>query len=144
MQATHLGEQTTLNPVVSWPMTQPSTQSHTAHAPAIARRDLTIPPDRTQRRKSQPDQPSCPTTTKFDWTVSIVSPWMENGNAHDYVQDEAIDPCPLVSVHHRGGIYLNTTQIVGIAKGLHYLHNHKPNPIFHGDMKGVGQVTFQT
>ena len=83
-------------------------------------------------------------TTKFDWTVSIVSPWMENGNARDYVQDEAIDPRPLVSVHYGGGIHLNTTQIVGIAKGLHYLHNHKPNPIFHGDMKGVGRVTFRT
>ncbi|KIM61188.1 hypothetical protein SCLCIDRAFT_908849 [Scleroderma citrinum Foug A] len=61
-------------------------------------------------------------TTEFDWTVSIVSPWMEKGNTRDYVQDEAIDPRPLME---------------GIAKGLHYLHNHKPHPIFHGDMKGV-------
>jgi len=79
-------------------------------------------------------------TTKFDLTVSIVSPWMENGNARDYVRDEAIDPRPLVSAHHGGGIYLNTTQIEGIAKGLYYLHSHKPHPIFHGDMKGVGLV----
>jgi len=36
-------------------------------------------------------------TTQFDLTLSIVSPWMSRGNAHDYVQDRAVDPCPLVS-----------------------------------------------
>ena len=36
-------------------------------------------------------------TTTFDFTVSIVSEWMGKGNAHDYVQDESIDPRPLVS-----------------------------------------------
>ena len=35
-------------------------------------------------------------TTKFDETISIVSPWMERGNAHAYVQDVDIDPRPLV------------------------------------------------
>jgi len=81
-------------------------------------------------------------TTKFNLTVSIVSPWMKNGNARDYVRDEAIDPRPLVSTHQGGVINLNTTQIEGIAKGLHYLHSHTPHPIFHGDMKGVGLVCF--
>ena len=36
-------------------------------------------------------------TTDFDFTVSIVSPWMQAGNAFDHVQDESVDPGPLVS-----------------------------------------------
>ncbi|KAL4079686.1 kinase-like domain-containing protein [Scleroderma citrinum] len=59
-------------------------------------------------------------TTKFDDTVSIVSEWMVNGNAHDYVQSRANDPRPL---------------LLGIAHGLHYLHS-QPNPVLHGDLKG--------
>lgn len=35
-------------------------------------------------------------TTKFDHTVSMVTEWMERGNAHKYVKDEAVDPRPLV------------------------------------------------
>lgn len=35
-------------------------------------------------------------TTKFDETVSMVTEWMERGNAHHYVQDVAVDPRPLV------------------------------------------------
>lgn len=35
-------------------------------------------------------------TTQFNSTVSIVSRWMEKGNAHDYVQDSNNDPRPLV------------------------------------------------
>lgn len=58
-------------------------------------------------------------TTTFDKTISIVSPWMDR-NAHEYVQDTAIDPRPL---------------ILGIAKGLRYLHDHQP-PVYHGDVKG--------
>ncbi|KAG6330883.1 hypothetical protein ID866_8208 [Astraeus odoratus] len=61
-------------------------------------------------------------TTKFDLTISIVSQWMEKGNAHDYVQDTTIDPRPLVT---------------GIARGLHYLHNHQPGAVIHGDLKGL-------
>ncbi|KAI6151690.1 hypothetical protein BKA82DRAFT_3949481, partial [Pisolithus tinctorius] len=61
-------------------------------------------------------------TTEFDSTVSIISPWMQNGNAHNYVQDTTVDPRPL---------------IMGIARGLHYLHNYVPRSIFHGDLKGV-------
>jgi len=84
-------------------------------------------------------------TTEFDLTVSIVSPWMENGNAHNYVQDKTVDPRPLVNAHIRRYNYLTytTMQIEGIAEGMHYLHNYKPYPIFHGDLKGVGLVTFQ-
>ncbi|KAI5984985.1 kinase-like domain-containing protein [Pisolithus orientalis] len=58
-------------------------------------------------------------TTTFDKTISIVSPWMDR-NAHEYVQDPTIDPRPL---------------ILGIAKGLRYLHDHQP-PVYHGDVKG--------
>ncbi|KAI6017968.1 kinase-like domain-containing protein [Pisolithus microcarpus] len=59
-------------------------------------------------------------TTDFDCTVSIVSPWMNSGNAFSYVQDESVDPRPL---------------LMGVARGLRYLHTHNP-PIFHGDLKG--------
>ncbi|KAL4078957.1 kinase-like domain-containing protein [Scleroderma yunnanense] len=61
-------------------------------------------------------------TTDFDMTVSTVSPWMEKGNAHDYVQNTAVDPRPLIE---------------GIAKGMHYLHNHEQSPIFHGNLNGT-------
>ncbi|KAG6329714.1 hypothetical protein ID866_9374 [Astraeus odoratus] len=61
-------------------------------------------------------------TTEFDLTVSIISLWMEKGNAHDYVQDVAVDPRPLIG---------------DIARGLHYLHNHQPSVVVHGDLKGV-------
>ncbi|KAG6330714.1 hypothetical protein ID866_8377 [Astraeus odoratus] len=47
---------------------------------------------------------------------------MDKGNAHGYVQDRTVDPRPLLA---------------GIAHGLQYLHEHKPYPIFHGDLKGV-------
>ncbi|KAG6328693.1 hypothetical protein ID866_10395 [Astraeus odoratus] len=59
-------------------------------------------------------------TFKFEHTVSLVSPWMAKGNAHDYVQDKSIDPRPL---------------LVDIADGLLYLHTYSP-PIYHGDLKG--------
>jgi len=35
-------------------------------------------------------------TTIFELTPSIVSLWMQNGNAYDYVQDQSVDPRPLV------------------------------------------------
>ncbi|KAG6331723.1 hypothetical protein ID866_7365, partial [Astraeus odoratus] len=60
-------------------------------------------------------------TTQLNRTVSIVCEWQDRGNAYDYVQRREIDPRPL---------------ILGIAKGLLYLHNHVPGAIFHGDMKG--------
>ncbi|KAG6331707.1 hypothetical protein ID866_7380 [Astraeus odoratus] len=61
-------------------------------------------------------------TTKFDQTISFVSPWIENGNAHDYVRNKSVDPRPLIE---------------GIARGLHYMHTHSSGPIFHGDPKGL-------
>ncbi|KIM61269.1 hypothetical protein SCLCIDRAFT_1182000, partial [Scleroderma citrinum Foug A] len=58
-------------------------------------------------------------TTQFDLTVSIISPWMEKGNARDHVRDKSIDPCPLVR---------------RIASGLCYLHSCG---LCHGDVKGL-------
>ncbi|KIM64160.1 hypothetical protein SCLCIDRAFT_661064 [Scleroderma citrinum Foug A] len=60
-------------------------------------------------------------TTKFDLTVSLVSPWIRGGNAHDYVQNKAIDPRPIIE---------------GIARGLCYLHNQVSGEIIHGNVKG--------
>ncbi|KAG6330500.1 hypothetical protein ID866_8589 [Astraeus odoratus] len=61
-------------------------------------------------------------TTEFDSSVALVSEWIGKRSAHDYVQDESVDPRPV---------------IVEIALGLQYLHNHTPSPIFHGDLMGV-------
>ncbi|KAI6044495.1 kinase-like domain-containing protein, partial [Pisolithus marmoratus] len=61
-------------------------------------------------------------TTDFDYTMSIVSPWMERGDARKYVQNMSIDPRPLVE---------------GIARGLRYLHDLEPDAVFHGDLKGA-------
>ncbi|KAG6328624.1 hypothetical protein ID866_10467 [Astraeus odoratus] len=61
-------------------------------------------------------------TTEFDGSIALVYERMDRGNAHDYVQDESVDPRPL---------------IVEIALGLQYLHNHTPSPIFHGNLRGV-------
>ncbi|KAI6006285.1 kinase-like domain-containing protein [Pisolithus orientalis] len=60
-------------------------------------------------------------TTDFDFTVSIITPWMEGGNAHTYVQDPDIDPRPLIK---------------DVALGIRYLHSHPEGPIIHGDLKG--------
>ncbi|KAI6030719.1 kinase-like domain-containing protein [Pisolithus orientalis] len=56
--------------------------------------------------------------TKIDFAVSIVSEWMEQGNAFDYVQNETIDPRPL---------------LLDIARGLEYLHDYAK--ILHGDLR---------
>ncbi|KIM53490.1 hypothetical protein SCLCIDRAFT_1222716 [Scleroderma citrinum Foug A] len=66
-------------------------------------------------------QPLLGITTDFGLAVSMVSPWRKKGNALDYVQDDSIDPRPL---------------LVGIAKGLHYLHSHESGAICHGDLRG--------
>lgn len=57
-------------------------------------------------------------TTDYEQTVSLVTNWVDKGNSHDYVQDQTVDPRPL---------------LVGIARGLQYLHNQ---PTIHGDVKG--------
>ncbi|KAL4078976.1 kinase-like domain-containing protein [Scleroderma yunnanense] len=60
-------------------------------------------------------------TTNFDGKVSLMSEWIERGDAHEYVQNGDVDPGPL---------------LLGVANGLQYLHNHAPHPILHGALKG--------
>ncbi|KIO04986.1 hypothetical protein M404DRAFT_530662 [Pisolithus tinctorius Marx 270] len=60
-------------------------------------------------------------TTEFDLTVSIVTTWMERGNARCFVQERHNDPRPLIG---------------DIAAGLSYLHSHPKGPIIHADLKG--------
>jgi len=37
-------------------------------------------------------------TTDYEQTLSLVTDWMDKGNAHDYVQDQTVDPRPLVGL----------------------------------------------
>ncbi|KIM51492.1 hypothetical protein SCLCIDRAFT_1167735, partial [Scleroderma citrinum Foug A] len=62
--------------------------------------------------------------TIFDASASLISPWQERGNAHGYVQDRKVDPRPLC------------IQLVGVARGLDYLHSHASGSIVHSDLKG--------
>ncbi|KAJ7182340.1 kinase-like domain-containing protein [Mycena crocata] len=59
-------------------------------------------------------------TLDLGGTLSIISPWMENGSARKYVLNEAIHPVPL---------------LYDIATALHYLHTRK-DTVYHGDLKG--------
>ncbi|KAI6013510.1 kinase-like domain-containing protein [Pisolithus marmoratus] len=73
-------------------------------------------------------------TTKFDPTVSMVTEWMERGNARDYVNDVVVDPRPLVRQSQSAMHDDNTVaQFLDIAHGLNYLHGLG---IVHGDLKG--------
>ena len=79
--------------------------------------------------------------TKFDFAVSIVSEWMSKGNAYDYVQDLNNDPRPLVCSDCDVFIYVLkklVVQVLEIARGLNYLHNHK---FLHGDLRAVSWRT---
>jgi len=70
----------------------------------------------------------------------MVSTWRKKGNALDYVQDDSVDPRPLVSpgfYYPSGEMMPCHMQLVGIAKGLHYLHSHESGAICHGDLRGV-------
>ncbi|KAI6142846.1 kinase-like domain-containing protein [Pisolithus tinctorius] len=60
-------------------------------------------------------------TTTFDLTISLMTGWMEGGNAHQYVQQRDRDPRPLIR---------------DIALGLHYLHTYSDGPIIHGNLNG--------
>ncbi|KDQ16010.1 hypothetical protein BOTBODRAFT_89006, partial [Botryobasidium botryosum FD-172 SS1] len=52
----------------------------------------------------------------------LVSPWMENGHVLDYVQKNSdVDRVRLLAQ---------------VARGLEYLHNLKPEPVIHGDLRG--------
>lgn len=66
-------------------------------------------------------------TTKFDYTVSLVTEWADMGSAIDYVQNRAIDPRPL---------------LIEVAHGLSYLHGQRL-PIVHGDLRGKNVLISQ-
>ncbi|KDQ14108.1 hypothetical protein BOTBODRAFT_110477 [Botryobasidium botryosum FD-172 SS1] len=58
---------------------------------------------------------------ELDSTSFLVSPWMENGDALEFVQKRPDADClQLVSA---------------VAKGLEYLHTFEP-PVIHGDLRG--------
>ncbi|KAG6336078.1 hypothetical protein ID866_3004 [Astraeus odoratus] len=63
-------------------------------------------------------------SVEFEYTVSMISEWVNRGNARDYVQNTRNDPRPL---------------LLDIAKGIQYLHTHE-KPIYHGDLKGTNVV----
>ncbi|KAG6329740.1 hypothetical protein ID866_9348 [Astraeus odoratus] len=65
--------------------------------------------------------------TELSETISIVSHWMESGDAHTNVQHIQNDPRPLHDL----------VQLKDIASGLHYLRTQELGPICHSDLTGA-------
>ncbi|KDQ18464.1 hypothetical protein BOTBODRAFT_73007, partial [Botryobasidium botryosum FD-172 SS1] len=60
----------------------------------------------------------------LDSVPYLISPWMENGHALNFVQKQPnVDRLRLVS-------------LAQVADGLEYLHSFKPQPVVHGDLRG--------
>lgn len=66
-------------------------------------------------------------TTKFDYTISLITEWADMGSAIDYVQNRSVDPRPL---------------LIDVAHGLSYLHGQR-QPIVHGDLRGKNVLISQ-
>lgn len=78
--------------------------------------------------------------------LQIVTKWMPNGQAMKYVQGrQRADRIRLVRFppSNTGGMSLNTltTQLIGIACGLDYLHSHG---LAHGNLKQVSNPSKRT
>ncbi|KAL4062619.1 kinase-like domain-containing protein [Scleroderma yunnanense] len=65
--------------------------------------------------------------TTVNFSISLISDWMDMGNAIDHVQRREVDPRPL---------------LLDIANGLRYLHEQTP-AIIHGDLRGKNVMISQ-
>ncbi|KDQ13922.1 hypothetical protein BOTBODRAFT_110755 [Botryobasidium botryosum FD-172 SS1] len=65
----------------------------------------------------------------LDLMLFLVSPWMENGNAFDFVRGNADADCLQL--------------LAQVAKGLDYLHTFEP-PVIHGDLRGCNILVSET
>ena len=66
----------------------------------------------------------------------MISQWMENGNILGYVRKHpGVNRLELVRpARQRSGPALTKMQLIGVARGLCYLHS---NEVIHGDLKSV-------
>jgi len=77
--------------------------------------------------------------TRFE----MVSDWMVNGNISDFVKTHTdVDRYGIVGFHSKScrSRFIDnctTLQLVGVAKGLIYIHSEG---MIHGDLKGVRQT----
>jgi len=71
----------------------------------------------------------------------MVSQWMANGSVLDYVRRyTGVNRLELVRPTHRRSVStLTGLQLIGVTRGLNYLHN---NGVVHGDLKSVRAVYF--
>ena len=79
---------------------------------------------------------------EFAPRIAMVSPWMENGNLLDYLIRGSQHNPTRIDIVCAGGksrlLLIDKTfwQILGIAGGLTYLHELKPQ-VVHGDIRAV-------
>jgi serine/threonine protein kinase len=78
--------------------------------------------------------------------LSLVTPWMPNGNIINYLEQYGlnVNRLALVRLVIPATLLLSPAfkqiQVAQCARGLEYLHNYKP-ALVHGDIKGVSIVT---
>ena len=78
--------------------------------------------------------------TMSETRFAMISDWMLNGNISDFVKAHMdVDRYGIVGFHSKTRCprlidNLTTPQLVGVAKGLIYIHNEG---MIHGDLKGV-------
>lgn len=84
---------------------------------------------------------------------AMVMRWYDNGNAAEYLANKnpGADRKQLVTISGSSTFFkflfcsflYVSDQILDVARGLAYLHTHKP-PIIHADLKGVRAFSFRT